>query len=88
MKLKWVLMTEETPTGGETVAAVAEMVTAGVSEAATAAPGKCTRLFVQIAVLKPKFPLSQLKEDRFTVETAFQTTGSSKFDFLIQGVAL
>jgi hypothetical protein len=83
VKQKWVLMTEEAPSGEETVAAVAaEMVTAEVSEAATAAPGKCTRLSVLTAVLRLKSPSSQLKADRFTAGIAFQTTESSKFKFL------
>jgi hypothetical protein len=76
-------MTEEAPSGEETAAAVAaEMVTvvvAVVSEAATAAPEKCTRLFVLTAVLKLKSPSSQLKAGQFTAGTASQTTGNSKF---------
>jgi hypothetical protein len=43
VKQKWVLMTEETPSGEETATVVAETAAAEVSEAATAAPGKCTR---------------------------------------------
>jgi hypothetical protein len=76
-------MTEEAPSGEETAAAVAaEMATvvvAVVSEAATAAPEKCTRLSVLTVVLKLKSPSSQLKDGQFTAGIASQTTGSSKF---------
>jgi hypothetical protein len=86
-------MTEEAPSGEETAAAVAAetatVVVAVVSEAATAAPEKCTRLYVLTAVLRPKFRSNQQKEDRFTAGIASQTTGNSKFlNFSIQGVVL
>jgi hypothetical protein len=48
------------------------------SEAATAAQGKCTRLFVLTAVLRQKFHSSQQKDGRFIAEIACPTTGSSK----------
>lgn len=89
MKQKWVLVTEETPSGEETVTVevsetitgvVQEMATAEVSEAATAVQGKCTRSSVPIAVLRLKFLSDQLKEDQFTAEIAFQTTGNSEFN--------
>ena len=59
-----------------------ETATVEVSEAATAAPGKCTRLPVLTAVLRLKFHSSRQKEDQFTAEIACLTTESSKFKFL------
>jgi hypothetical protein len=59
-----------------------------VSEAATAAPGKCTRLPVLTAVLRLKFLSSQQKDGRFIAETAFLTTESSKFKYSLISVAL
>ena len=84
MKHKWVLMTEEILTGvaTETATGVAEAVIAVVvSEAAVAAPGKCTRLPVRTVVLRPKFHSNQPKGGRFIAETVFLTTESSKFRF-------
>jgi hypothetical protein len=69
-------MTEGTLSGEETATGETEITTVEVSEAATAVPGKCTPQFVPIVVLRPRFHSSQLKEDRFTAETAYQTTGS------------
>jgi hypothetical protein len=66
-------MTEEIPTMEATEIAAVE-----VSEAATAAPGKCTRLPVLTAVLRLKFHSNRQKEDRFIAEIACLTTGSSK----------
>jgi len=73
-------MTEETLTG--VAAETATVVEVVVSEAATAVPEKCTRLPVLTAVSRQKFLSSQPKAGRFTAETAFLTTGSSKFKFL------
>jgi hypothetical protein len=50
-----------------------------VSEVVTAAPEKCTQQFVLTVAVKPRFHLSQLKEDLFTAETVFQNTENSKF---------
>jgi hypothetical protein len=38
-------------------------------------PEKCTRQFVLIVVLKPKFHSSQQKDDQFTAGNVFQITG-------------
>jgi hypothetical protein len=73
-------MTEETPT--VVAAETATVVVVAVSEAAAAAPEKCTRLPVLTAVLRLKFRSNQPKDGRFTAETAFLTTGSSNFKFL------
>lgn len=77
VKRKWVLMTEEILTVEAT-----EIVAAGVSEAATAVPEKCTRLSVLTAVLRLKFHSNQQKDDRFIAGIACLTTGSSKQNFL------
>jgi Trp operon repressor len=72
-------MTEEIPSveaTGETAAA------AEGSEAATVAPGKCTRLPVLTAVLRQKFHSNRQKDGRFTAGIACLTTGSSKLKFL------
>jgi hypothetical protein len=69
-------------TEGILSAAATETATVEVSEAAIAAPGKCTRLPVLTAVLRPKFRSSLQKEGQFIAETAYLTTGSSKFKFL------
>ncbi len=72
-------MTEEIPTveaTGET-AAVAED-----SEAAVAAPGKCTRLYVRTAVLRLKFHSNRQKDGLFIAEIVCLTTGSSKLKLL------
>jgi hypothetical protein len=61
---------------------VTETVAAGVSEAATAAPGKCTRLSVLTAVLRPKFHSIRQKDGRFIAEIACLTTESSKLKLL------
>jgi hypothetical protein len=55
---------------------------AGVSEAVTAAPGKCTRLSVRTAVLKPKFHSNRQKDGRFIAGIVSLTTGSSKLKLL------
>jgi hypothetical protein len=77
-------MTEETPSGAETAIGVAETATVEVSEAATAAPGKCTRLSVLTVVLRPKFRSSQQKDGRFTAENAFQNTENSEFKYSLE----
>ena len=87
MKQKWVFMTE-TPSGAETAIGVVETATAVVSEAAAAAPEKCTRLSVLTAVLRPKFLSSQQKDGRFTAGNAFLTTGNSKSEYSLMGVVL
>jgi hypothetical protein len=69
-------MTEGIPTVEAT-----ETATAEVSEAATAAPGKCTRLPVLTAGLRPKFHSNRQKGGRFTAGIACPTTGSSKLKF-------
>jgi hypothetical protein len=66
-------MTEEILTVEATETAAAE-----VSEAATAAPGKCTRLSVRTAVLRLKFHSNRQKDGRFTAGIACLTTGNSK----------
>jgi hypothetical protein len=66
-----------------TVAAVGTATVEEVSEAATPAPGKCTRLPVLTVVLRPKFRSNQQKDGRFTAETAFLITGDSN-DNLIE----
>ncbi|KKG09229.1 hypothetical protein EO95_07065 [Methanosarcina sp. 1.H.T.1A.1] len=73
-------MTEETLTG--VAAETATVVEVVVSEVATVAPEKCTRLPVLTAVSRQKFLSNQPKDGRFTAETAFLTTGSSKFEFI------
>jgi hypothetical protein len=79
VKRKWVLMTEEIPSGEETATGEAETeVVAAVLEAATAAPEKCTRLPVLTAVLRLKFLSDQPKDGLYTAETAFLTTENSK----------
>jgi hypothetical protein len=72
---------EEIPTveaTGETAAVAAED-----SEAAAAAPGKCTKLSVRIVVLRLKFHSNRQKDGRFIAEIVFLTTGSSKLKFLM-----
>ena len=71
-------MTEEIPSGEETVTGEAETEVVAVLEAATAAPEKCTRLPVLTAVLRLKFLSDQPKDGLYTAETAFLTTESSK----------
>jgi len=66
-------MTEEIPTMVTT-----ETAAAGVSEAATAAPEKCTRLSVLTAGLRLKFHSNLPKAGRFIAGIAFLTTGSFK----------
>ena len=56
-------MTEEIPSGKETV-------TAEVSEL----PEKCTRQHVLTVVLKPKCLLNLIQKDRFIAGTVFQNT--------------
>jgi hypothetical protein len=56
-------MTEETPSGDETI-------TAEVSEL----PEKCTKLHVLTVVLKPKYLSNRIQKDRFTVEIVSQNT--------------
>jgi hypothetical protein len=76
----------EVPSGEETATAVAETATVEVvvvSEAATAAPGKCIRSSVLTAALKLKFRSSQQKDGRFIAETAFLTTENSEYKFLL-----
>jgi hypothetical protein len=82
VKQKWVLMTEEIPSGEETATVAAEMAAVVVSEAATAAPEKCTRLPVLTVVLRLKFRSNQQKGVQFIAETAFLTTESSKDNHL------
>ncbi|AKJ37290.1 hypothetical protein A9239_13050 [Methanosarcina sp. A14] len=72
-------MTEGTLSGEEIATGETETTIAEVIEVATAAPKKCTPQFVLTVVQRPRFHSNQLKEDRFTAETAYQTTGSSKF---------
>jgi len=80
-------VTEGALSGEETATGETETTTVEVSEVATAVPEKCIPQFVLTVVLRPRFHSSQLREDRFTAETAYQTTGSSKsrnsriFDF-------
>jgi hypothetical protein len=72
-------MTEGTLTveaTGEAAAAVE------VSEAATAAPRKCTRLSVLTAGLRLKFHSNQQKDGLFIAGIAYLTTGSSKLKLL------
>jgi hypothetical protein len=57
-------MTEETPSGDETV-------TVEVSELLE----KCTRLHVLTVVLKPKCLSNRTQKDRFTAEIVSQNTG-------------
>jgi len=71
-------MTEGIPSGGEIAAGVAETATAEVSEEGAVVPEKCILQFVPTAVLRPRFRSNLLKEDRFTVGTAFQNTESFK----------
>jgi hypothetical protein len=71
-------MTEETPLGEETATGVAETVAVEVSEVATVAPEKCTRLPVQTAGLRLKFRSNQLKDGQCTAENAFLTTENSE----------
>jgi len=66
-------MTEEIPSVGATETAAAE-----VSEVATAAPEKCTKLSVLTAVLRLRFHSNRQKDGRFIVGIACLTTGSSK----------
>lgn len=70
-------MTEGIPSGGETATVAAGTATAEVSEVEAVVPEKCIQQFVLTAVLRPRFHSNLLKEDRFTAETAFQSTGSS-----------
>jgi len=70
-------MTEEVPTVVATVTAAAE-----VSEAATAAPEKCTRLSVLTAGLKLRFHSNRPKAGQFIAGIAFLTTGSFKIKLL------
>jgi len=65
------------------VAATEEVTTtAEVSEAATAAPGKCTKLSVLTAVLRQKFHSNRQKDGQFTAGTVYLTTGNSKLKIL------
>jgi hypothetical protein len=73
-------MTEGIPTVEAT--GEAETATAEVSEAATAAPGKCTKLSVLTAALKLRFHSNQQKDGRFIAGIACLTTGSSKLKLL------
>ncbi len=78
-------MTEEALSGVETATGGAETATVEVSEAAAAAaaaPGKCILQHALTVALRPRFHLSQLKEDRFTAGTAYQDTENSKFKIL------
>ncbi len=65
MKRKWLLMTEEIPSGEE-------IATVEVSEV----PGKCTPRFVLTAVLKLKYLSSLTLTDQSTAESVFLTTGN------------
>jgi hypothetical protein len=65
VKRKWLLMTEEIPSGAETA-------TVEVSEL----PGKCTPLSVLIVALKPKYLSGLTLTDQSTAETVFLTTGN------------
>lgn len=72
-------MTEGIPSGGETATVVAaETATVEVSEVGAVVPENCILQFALTAVLRPRFHSNLLKEDRFTAETAFQSTGSSE----------
>ncbi len=64
MKQKWLLMTEEIPSGEETATAEAlELL------------GKCTRQNVLIVVLKPKYLSNLIQKDLYTAENVFLSTG-------------
>lgn len=76
-------MTEVTLSGVETATGGAGTATGEVSEAVTAAPGKCTPQYVPTVVLRLRFHLSQLKEGQFTAGTAYRDTENSKFKFSI-----
>lgn len=70
-------MTEEIPSGDETLTGEAEIITVVAdTEAVTAAQGKCTKQIVQIAVLKLRYLSNQILTDRFTAESVSQSTGS------------
>jgi hypothetical protein len=55
-----------------------KIAAAGGSEEAIAVPGKCIKLSVRTAVLKPKFHSNRQKDGRFIAGIASLTTGSSK----------
>jgi hypothetical protein len=57
-------MTEETPSGDETI--IAEVLEL---------PEKCTKLHVLTAVLKPKCLSNRIQKDRFTAEIVSLNTG-------------
>ena len=81
-------MTEEIPSGEETATVAAEMAAVVVSEAATAAPEKCTRLPVLTAGLRPKFRSNQPKDGQYTAENAFLTTENSEINISLVSVDL
>jgi hypothetical protein len=65
VKRKWLLMTEEAPSGEETTAVE-------VSEARR----KCIMLHVLIAVQRLRYLSNLTPKDRFIVESVFRTTGN------------
>jgi hypothetical protein len=65
VKRKWLLMTEEIPSGEETA-------TVEVSEV----PRRCTTLPVLTVALKLRYLSSLILTDQFTAESVFLTTGN------------
>jgi hypothetical protein len=67
VKRKWLLMTEEIPSGEETA-------TVEVSEV----PGRCTTLPVLTVALKLRYLSSLILTDQSIAESAFLTTGNQE----------
>jgi hypothetical protein len=74
-------MTEEIPLEEETATGAAETAAvAAVSEVATVAPEKCTRLPVLTVGSRLKFRSNQPKDGQCTAENAFLTTEAFKYN--------
>jgi hypothetical protein len=58
------------------------MVAVVVSEVATVAPEKCTRLSVLTVGLRLKFRSNQPKDGQYTAENAFLTTEAFKYNLI------
>lgn len=69
-------MTEEIPSGDETLTGEAEITVVADTKAETAAQGKCTKQNVLIAVLKLRYLSNRILTDQFIAESVSPSTGS------------